>query len=653
MATEELTATIRAELSGFQGAMRQTVQTVEQTHRAVEAANKAAQARELAAVRQAGRAEVDAVRAAGRERLQALQQTHRAAEAALKGATASEQAALRQKHQAEANAEREAGRASVTAVQTAARERVQARQQGYQQELQALRRKHQQEIEAERQAAQQSVQASQNAARLRSQALGLAGAVGVPLGVTGLIQFGKDAIDAANRFNAFALSLKNATGSLASAQQSLAFVRGEANRLGLDITEATRGFARLANATRGTALAGDATREIFTALSESSRVLGLSTEEYGRALTAVGQIALKGRVQQEELLQLAEAGIPIYGALAQSLGKTTGELAKMLEQGQVSATQLGAAFSVLRQQTQGVAEASESFAARTTRLSNTFTEFLVQVGRLITESANARQALAALTIIMEKMAKTDLRKELGFIEGTMKDIANILHIVNTLWARLSGDELQKARDAHAATETRIRGTKDELEFLKSAGDSAWKGYLLSVVRVLTNAPSVEQSIKNQEEALKALGVQQDLQVKRVLSIERARRLATQVPASEGLLLAEDRTPIPPSGPFATQTAAILKDFKSFQEELAGIATQKGLFDLAEDLKLARKEVTETEKFMAKMGETWATTNKSAKELPPELVKIRDETAKLLTQQQQHVEVLEKQEKPRRRLRRTP
>ena len=363
--------------------------------------------------------------------------------------------------------------------------------------------------------------------------------LGVSLSAAGLVAFAKSAIETANRFNAFALSLKNATGSAAAAQQSLAFVRTEANRLGLDLTKASEGFARLANATRGTALAGEATREIFTALSESSRVLGLSTEEYGRALTAVGQIALKGRVQQEELLQLAEAGIPIYGALAQSLGKTTGELAKMLEQGQVSATQLGAAFSVLRQQTQGVAEASDSFAARTVRLTNTYTELLVQVGRLITESANAKQALAELTTIMERTAKSDLRKELGFIEGTMKDIANILHIVNTLWARLSGDELQKARDAHAATETRIRGTKDELEFLKGAGDSAWKGYLLSLVSILTNAPSVTQTIKDQEEALKALGVQQDLQVRRVLSIERARRMASQKPATEASLFDED------------------------------------------------------------------------------------------------------------------
>ena len=250
-------------------------------------------------------------------------------------------------------------------------------------------------------------------------------ALGVSLSTAGLVAFAKTAVDTANRFNAFALSLKNATGSSAAAQQALAFVRTEANRLGLDLTKATEGFARLANATRGTALAGEATREIFTALSESSRVLGLSTEEYGRALTAVGQIALKGRVQQEELLQLAEAGIPIYGALAQSLGKTTGELAKMLEQGQVSATQLGAAFSVLRQQTDGVAEASQSFAAQTTRLSNAFTEFLATIGRLITENPEAIRLLQTLTKTIQLLEQIARKSGMDILTRDLKDVNNI------------------------------------------------------------------------------------------------------------------------------------------------------------------------------------------------------------------------------------
>ncbi len=72
------------------------------------------------------------------------------------------------------------------------------------------------------------------------------------------------------------------------AQDNLAFVKEEAFRLGLGLTEATKGFAKLAAAKGEMGL--EDTKELFLGVSEASTLLGLSAEESNRALLAVQQI---------------------------------------------------------------------------------------------------------------------------------------------------------------------------------------------------------------------------------------------------------------------------------------------------------------------------------------------------------------------------
>ena len=146
-----------------------------------------------------------------------------------------------------------------------------------------------------------------------------------------------------------------------------------------------------------------------------SRVLGLSTEEYGRALTAIGQIALKGRVQQEELLQLAEAGIPIYGALAQSLGKTTGELAKMLEQGQVSdaiAVQPSASCASKRKAWQRQVRLCRADSVRAMQLPSSGA-----VGTTHYRKPQRHEGVGGTDQLIRGFQQMDLRKELGLDRG--------------------------------------------------------------------------------------------------------------------------------------------------------------------------------------------------------------------------------------------
>lgn len=175
--------------------------------------------------------------------------------------------------------------------------------------------------------------------RIQQTVVGLAGSLGLGMLI-------KSTADAAVQFQKFESGLRAATGSAGQAKRELEFVRSEAKRLGIDVVSAAESFTKLAASARGTALAGAEARNIFSAVSEASRVLGLSAEQTGGALTAIEQMISKGKVSAEELRgQLGERLPGAFQIAARAIGVTTQELDKMLSDGKLLAEDFLPAFA--------------------------------------------------------------------------------------------------------------------------------------------------------------------------------------------------------------------------------------------------------------------------------------------------------------------
>ena len=165
---------------------------------------------------------------------------------------------------------------------------------------------------------------------------GAAGALSGALATVGIGALAKDCIDAALKVQKLETSFRSVSGK--DAAREMAFVREEADRLGLDIASAAGEYGKLAAASKGTALEGEETRRIFVAISEASTALGLSADETAGSLTAVQQMISKGKVSSEELRQQLGERLPgAFQIAARAMGVSTAELDKMLEQGQVTA----------------------------------------------------------------------------------------------------------------------------------------------------------------------------------------------------------------------------------------------------------------------------------------------------------------------------
>lgn len=152
----------------------------------------------------------------------------------------------------------------------------------------------------------------------------------------GFAYLAKEAIELTTAMNAVKRTLDTVTGSGQAGAEAFAFVRSESNRLGTELLGSAKSFASLTNAAKGTAFEGEGVRRVFSAMGEASTALGLGTDEYRRILIATTQIMTKGKIQTEELLQLSEAGIPIFKNLADVLGITGEQLSDALKKGEVS-----------------------------------------------------------------------------------------------------------------------------------------------------------------------------------------------------------------------------------------------------------------------------------------------------------------------------
>lgn len=127
-------------------------------------------------------------------------------------------------------------------------------------------------------------------------------------------------------FDSLVMSLEAVEGSAEKAQRRLKELKILAKAPGLGFEESVRAYTGLRGAGAGRSFSQDLISEI----ANLNAMMGGGKEQFDRAMMAVRQIVTKGRLQQEELLQLNEAGLPIQKFLKQRFGTSdTEELAKL------------------------------------------------------------------------------------------------------------------------------------------------------------------------------------------------------------------------------------------------------------------------------------------------------------------------------------
>lgn len=161
------------------------------------------------------------------------------------------------------------------------------------------------------------------------------------LTVSAVMQAGRIFLDSTKEVTKYENQLKVASGTTEEYAKNTQFLEGLAAKYNKNVIDLGSNFAKLTIATKGTNLEGAQTEKLFAAVTATSAALQMSVDDTNGTFNAFIQMVSKGNVQAEELR--GQLGERLYGAFnlaAKSMGVTTQELNKMLEQGEVLAADL-------------------------------------------------------------------------------------------------------------------------------------------------------------------------------------------------------------------------------------------------------------------------------------------------------------------------
>ena len=222
------------------------------------------------------------------------------------------------------------------------------------------------------------------------------------------------------------MALTMSSKNLDEFNDSLKYVKEEALRLGLTSVDLGKAFAQVNIAAEG--LSQDQKKRMFSGLNEYMATVGLDKEAQGGVYRAMYQMFSKGKVQQEEVNQLAERGMSIKvfrDSAMQAYGiKDVNQLLKMQQKGQL--TDVGKIWQVYTDNLEKMANANGAAdAMRNSSITqiNRFKESLKQLSKELMDSGLDQMlgsVFKGLTAITE--ALIPLAKNLKPVIGALKEI---------------------------------------------------------------------------------------------------------------------------------------------------------------------------------------------------------------------------------------
>lgn len=289
-----------------------------------------------------------------------------------------------------------------------------------------------------------------------------AGLITLQNGIQGVTQALVEAQTSSDKLTntlSFALGAENAA-------QEVAYLKAMTQELGVSYGATTQMYARFAASTKDTVLQGQQTREIFEAVAQASVVMGLSVEESEGMFRALTQMVSKGVIQAEELRgQLGERLPGAFKVFADSMGKSTAELSKMLEAGQVGPENLAGFASFLKSSVAPQVEsATQSMQANINRLGNEWLWFKQAVVNSGVGAAMSDALGGATTALGGARAGIEAATDSGAAMRTVFDAAGIAAVA--LGGSIASRVVTALRDKAAAA------SADRAAMLASAQASA-------------------------------------------------------------------------------------------------------------------------------------------------------------------------------------
>ena len=189
----------------------------------------------------------------------------------------------------------------------------------------------------------------------------------------GLGLVGNEIVKTTLRVERIKVAFRAFSGDAKLAEKQFNSLRKRSNELGVNFLTTADSFKTFNTAAQFAGLSVGNTEKVFNSFLTAAAAMKLSNEDLSGSMRAVQQMFSKGTVQAEELRgQLGERLPGAFSMSAKAMGVTTKQLGKMLENGEVLATDLVPKLAEALQNKFGKAaiEASYSATAQFNRFTN-------------------------------------------------------------------------------------------------------------------------------------------------------------------------------------------------------------------------------------------------------------------------------------------
>lgn len=199
----------------------------------------------------------------------------------------------------------------------------------------------------------------------------------------GAIEIGRGFINANVQLEAMRRTLTLVTGSAAEAERQIAFLKETANTSGVAVNDLARAYSKFAASASASGISLETVNATFAAVTRAMGNLGASSDDTASALSALGQMASKGKVSLEELQQQLGDRMPaVLAVTAKALGVTTSQLVTLISSGELIADE--AFFKPFAQSVQetfgGGTGEIEGFSQALGRLRNSLSQLSTDIG---------------------------------------------------------------------------------------------------------------------------------------------------------------------------------------------------------------------------------------------------------------------------------
>ncbi|HCR5216862.1 TPA: tape measure protein [Escherichia coli] len=167
------------------------------------------------------------------------------------------------------------------------------------------------------------------------------------------------------------------------ASEAETFIRGLADKTGLNISEGLSSYAKFAAGAQGY-MSQEQTQELFGNATAMSRLMGLSNDELNGILKAFEQMASKGKIQAEELRgQLGDRMAGAFKLFAEALGMTAAELDAAMKNGKILSSdtlpKVAKQMGLMIDKAGGWAEVAKSTQTALGKLANNWDDTMVKI----------------------------------------------------------------------------------------------------------------------------------------------------------------------------------------------------------------------------------------------------------------------------------